>query len=368
MGQAGIKGNAGVPSGKSRRKDSATVARNTIPSFAQSDAIVQQQQQHVVGARADMLLMGGAAVGSSGERPAEFSSTSLPNLHSSKATAPLYPIVINYADKGVKTLLERKENVYVAVESMNWQPIPMTPSTDSFFAILQLPPGCHNYRFVVRNAEVVDRTQPLFSGKMAEAEAEAAQGPPPLSADKGAKQTTVTSGETEAQVRMQEQPRAPLDGRDANYILLNEALHQTGASEDDATLTAALGDGDWGQEEVMFEENRKFPPIMPLHLRYTPLNTPPTPFRCSPDGRMILLEDAGGEARPSPEHLPLPLSVTINHVYFQRRDDHAVMGMTTRYGNKCSTIVYYTSLNNTNNNNNTNTNMNPSSSSIPRPG
>lgn len=47
---------------------------------------------------------------------------------------------------------------------------------------------------------------------------------------------------------------------------------------------------------------------------------------------------------PSAEHLPLPLSVTINHVYFQRREDHVVAGVTTRYRDKFTTIKYYTHM------------------------
>uniref|UniRef100_A0A0A9XKH3 SNF1-related protein kinase regulatory subunit beta-2 n=1 Tax=Lygus hesperus TaxID=30085 RepID=A0A0A9XKH3_LYGHE len=149
---------------------------------------------------------------------------------------------------------------------------------------------------------------------------------------------------------------------------------------------------------------------MPVHLRYTPLNTPPTFFRADKPAYVsgvamnsmsnlnntpqctqplayctgpftdtlssnysnfyqdtsnnnINVNDTTTQTvlRPitefsnyndflyshtvdSADELPIPLSVTINHVYFQRREDHAVLGVTTRYCNKFTTVVYYTHL------------------------
>nr|CCM15750.1 hypothetical protein, conserved [Leishmania guyanensis] len=237
-----------------------------------------------------------------------------------------FPIVLRYQDQDVRALIEARKSVYVAVEAMSWQPLPMTPSTDSFYALLELPPGNHNYRFLVNGMEVVDSTQPLAPGTAS----------PNMPVPPQAPSLPVGLAVTQPLPK----PVAARDGKPANTIFLNDVLLTT--KEDDDIMDNGEG---WGQEPIMFEESRKYPPIVPLHLRYTPLNTPPTLVRCSRDGRMAVM-DTGGEhnSRVPPEHLPLPLSVTINHVYFQRREDHAVMGVTTRYCNKYTTVVYYSHL------------------------
>lgn len=245
------------------------------------------------------------------------------------APAATFPIVLRYQDQDVRTLIESRKPVYVAVEAMNWQPLAMTPSTDSFYALLELPAGNHNYRFLVNGTEAVDSSQPLapsFAASNLPVTPQYAPG------------ATLPCGVTASQPLPKAAPAR--DGKPANTIFLNDVLLTT--KEDDDIMDN--GDG-WGQEPIMFEESRKYPPIVPLHLRYTPLNTPPTLVRCSRDGRMAVM-DSGLEhnTRMPPEHLPLPLSVTINHVYFQRREDHAVMGVTTRYCNKFTTVVYYTHL------------------------
>ncbi|KAG5504364.1 hypothetical protein JKF63_04813 [Porcisia hertigi] len=238
-----------------------------------------------------------------------------------------FPIVLRYQDQDVRSLIESRNPVYVAVEAMNWQPLPMTPSTDSFYALLELPAGNHNYRFLVNGTEVVDSTQPLISGT-------ASSNLPVLPQTQQQQPTSV------AVTQPLPKPVPARDGKPANTIFLNDVLLTT--KEDDDIMDNGEG---WGQEAIMFEESRKYPPIVPLHLRYTPLNTPPTLVRCSRDGRMEVM-DTGVEhnSRLPPEHLPLPLSVTINHVYFQRREDHAVIGVTTRYCNKYTTVVYYSHL------------------------
>lgn len=319
--------NAG-PAG--RGKGETLQQRSALPSVAQSDAVVQSS-----------AYLSGCAPNAS------------PPPHSS--SAPAYPIVITFTDQSVKSLLEKKARVDVAVESLNWQRIPMTASTDTFYAIIDLPPGCHNYRFVVNNTtEVVDRSQPLAPRRHA-GEATPSPAPPPSTspastAMRERSSTSQTSNNTETLSLSAASPSPPADGKAANYILLSGDPHAGNeATRDRRAPPNGADDEGWGQDEIMFEETRKYPPLMPLHLRYTPLNTPPTPFRCSPDGKLVIIDESNeGMTRPSPEHLPLPLSVTMNHVYFQRREDHAVMGMTTRYGNKCSTLVYYTTLESSN--------------------
>ncbi|CAD2219159.1 5'-AMP-activated protein kinase, regulatory beta subunit [Angomonas deanei] len=232
-----------------------------------------------------------------------------------------YPIVFRYLDEDVKRLIEKKKSVSVCVEALGWKPHPMTASTSSFYALLELPPGNHNFRFLVDNAEVVDSTQPLAPSA-------------------NQRQVCPAAAAGVELVAPLPQPTPAADGKPANTMYLNDVLLTT--KEDDDIMDDGKG---WGQEEVKFDESRKYPPLVPLHLRYTPLNTPPTLVRCAPDGRLaVMADDQDFTRHMAAEHLPLPLSVTINHVYFQRREDHAVMGVTTRYCNKFTTVVYYTHL------------------------
>lgn len=267
-----------------------------------------------------------AVAGSGGDLQSNSSRNSFAKASPVSANVT-YPIVLRYMEQDVPSLLQRKQQVYVAVEANGWQPMPMTPSTDSFYALLELPAGSHNYRFIVNGNEVVDSTQPLAPREEGRAPTATATG-------------TVQQAAGVSTTIPMPKPLPPQDGKPANTIFLDEVLLAT--REDDDIMDNGQG---WGQEEVMFEESRKYPPMVPLHLRYTPLNTPPTLVRCARDGRLTVTDGADGEVeRVHPEHLPLPLSVTINHVYFQRREDHAVMGVTTRYCNKFTTVVYYTHL------------------------
>ncbi|KAH9593455.1 AMP-activated protein kinase [Trypanosoma melophagium] len=225
-----------------------------------------------------------------------------------------YPVVLRYTDKNAKTLLDRKKKIFVAVETLQWQPLQMTPSEDSFYTILELPQGTHHYRFIVDGKHIVDRSQPI------------ADAPQQQQCEKHINDTENTNSNNNNNNNSGELA--------VNVMELNDALLLTREDEE------IMNDGDgWGQEQIIFEESRKYPPLVPVHLRYTPLNTPPNAVRCTRDG----VVSAAGEVMP-PEHLPLPLNVTINHVYFQRREDHSVMGLTTRYCNKYTTVVYYAKM------------------------
>jgi hypothetical protein len=61
------------------------------------------------------------------------------------------------------------------------------------------------------------------------------------------------------------------------------------------------------------------------HLRYTPLNSSPQKryFGDAPAGAPTAYRPSG-----DPCVLPMPLHVTVNHVYFQRRDGYSLMGTT----------------------------------------
>lgn len=81
--------------------------------------------------------------------------------------------------------------------------------------------------------------------------------------------------------------------------------------------------GEYGQVEKIFIENKKTMPMLPPHLKYTPLNA--TPRRYPHD----------------PSLLPVPLHVTVNHAYFSEQNNVRMIGITQRYKEKFSTIVLY---------------------------
>jgi hypothetical protein len=244
------------------------------------------QQASTVGSRHGSVDPSGTLPGGLGES----SASAEPNP--AVVVSNLVPVVVRFLDPSrIKGLLESKPQVYLASEYSGWKPtIQMCPSEDSFYCIAQLPTGENRVRFIVNGEPFLDASQPTSS----------------------------------------------VNGVPANVVTASDVLllaHDEDAAADDGR--------DWGQEEFAFEETRKYPPMLPPHLRYTPLNTPPTQIRCARDGTMNI---AGQDSLLDPEHLPLPLSVTINHVYLQRRDDHTVLGMTTRYGSKFTTVVYYKSI------------------------
>lgn len=209
------------------------------------------------------------------------------------------PVVLRYRDpKEVPQLLvEGGANVNLLIRPANlgnsapvapWTTLKMTPSDDNFYVISNLAAGEHEYRFEIGGVPHVDASQ-------------AAQ--------------------------------RSIEGDLVHSIVVNPLLLTTGDDDD------IVDDGEgWNKEVPKWDETRKYPPQLPAHLRYTPLNTPPTQVRCV-DGE---LSNSG--ALLDSENLPLPLSVTINHVYFQRRVDHVVVGMTTRYNNKYTTVAYYKHL------------------------
>lgn len=204
---------------------------------------------------------------------------------------PKVPVVIRYRVGATKTTKALPVNtVEVLLENEGWKRYPLTPSADDFFTVVQLPTGVHGYKFIVNGAEVIDNRQPVRP------------------------------------------PTATLPS--ANVVTVSEAMLRT---RDDAEAADDDTDG-WGQVPVVFEETRKLPPVLPPHMRYTPLNTPPTQYRCDEDGHVSAVAN---DYALDPEHLPLPLSATINHVYFQRRDDHVVVGVTTRFRNKFTSVVLY---------------------------
>lgn len=219
------------------------------------------------------------------------SSPSQQQAAPAKAPEPvqrLLPVVIRYRGPDAKSRIANGEQLFVL--TANNGRFPMSKSDNDYFAIVEMPPGDNAYKFTV------DGTTAFCDPS---------------------------------------QPSLQRDSEVMNVVNVHEVLLQS--KDDDDTIDDASG---WGQERVVFEETRKYPPMLPPHLRYTPLNAPPTQMRVAPDGSM-LPSSPEHLNRLDAEHLPLPLSVTINHVYFQRREDHTITGITTRYRDKYTTVAYY---------------------------
>ena len=79
---------------------------------------------------------------------------------------------------------------------------------------------------------------------------------------------------------------------------------------------------DYGQEERVFVETKKTMPIVPPHLKYTPLNSSK---KYSHDTCL----------------LPVPLHVTVNHAYMKQAPDMQVFGITQRFQGKYSTLLFF---------------------------
>lgn len=92
------------------------------------------------------------------------------------------------------------------------------------------------------------------------------------------------------------------------------------------TLSTFSDDGaardEYGQMEKVFVENKKAPPLLPPHLRYTPLNS-------------------STKGNHDPSMLPTPLHVTVNHTYFAKSGNIVMTGITQRYRDKFSTVTFY---------------------------
>lgn len=228
---------------------------------------------------------------------------------------PNFPRTVERAKRpatGIPTLIRwqgQAQAVSVTGTFNNWDPRgdPLTKgaSEDEFVLVLHLEKGKHEFKFIVDGQVRIDHTQPTTA------------------TTEGVQNVIVVRSPEEA------------DALAANGGSNADADDAEGRDGSGSNLNAS--DVQWGREETVFEETRKFPPLCPPHLCFTPLNTPPQ-MRCFGDAP--LLPTTFGEDLT----LPLPLHVTVNHVYFQRRDRYFLMGVTTRFANKYSTVVFYKKL------------------------
>ncbi|KAG2386936.1 hypothetical protein C9374_001971 [Naegleria lovaniensis] len=102
----------------------------------------------------------------------------------------------------------------------------------------------------------------------------------------------------------------------------NDHKHEKGDTSPTKEGESKQYSNTYGYQEEIFPENKKNPPILPPHLRYTPLNS-------------------SKKFHHNPGLLPIPLHVTVNHAYFSERDNMNKVGVTQRYKDKFTTVVLY---------------------------
>eukprot|EP00762_Andalucia_godoyi_P003603 ANDGO_00686.mRNA.1 SNF1-related protein kinase regulatory subunit beta-2 len=175
------------------------------------------------------------------------------------------------------------KRVYLTGTFNGWaQRIPLSRSGDDFVAILTLAEGYHHYRYIVDDEWRVDPDQP-----------------------------TVVDG-----------------GVVNNYVDVEE-MSKVEKGKNSSKLGSNSEPEVFEQQHHRFEVSKKHPPLLPPHLRYTPLNCEPHPV--------------------DPVLLPMPQHVTLNHAYFSVVGDSAdvlALGVTHRYRHKFSTVVLYKPLSN----------------------
>lgn len=251
------------------------------------------------------------------------------------------------------------------------QKIPMNYNSEenSFIVILNVPVGKHEYKFVVDGEEKVDPQAPLASssdgdeGNNIITVQPASQHPEPdedpgssdnnssmSSMDDGSYSPTRGKGAHYLQQIMQQQQqqqamnRAPRKRAESagspqspNFLPpVSSPLTQQQQQQQQQPVkqpstqkrrlsrqpTDSIASDEYGQIEMVFVENKKSPPLLPPHLRYTPLNS-------------------STQTEYDPSILPVPLHVTVNHVYFASEDSVSMIGISQRYRDKFATIVMY---------------------------
>lgn len=200
----------------------------------------------------------------------------------------LLPFVIKWAGGGQK--------VAIAGTFNQWQQIPMVKSEKDFIAIVDLPEGEHEFKFLVDGEWKVSTDEPACENDM------------------GTKNNCIKIEDKD----FEEFENALLrDPNDKEKPVSNKVLHIKDRDEDKKD--------DFSQEIPEYQQSEKIrgPPVLPPHLLQVILNKD-TPISCEP----TLL--------PEPNH------VMLNHMYaLSIRDGMMVLSTSHRYRKKCVTTLIY---------------------------
>jgi len=245
------------------------------------------------------------------ESPGNKSKTPPPSFHTSPkvehgiAEEPLSPTSPDRgfrprAGTGVEAKPEEKQNnslptiikfqgtgkeVFVCGTFSEWKKIPMVKSQKDFVALIDLPVGDHQYKFMVDGDWIHDSNQPT------------------VNTEEGTKNNVIQIQQDDFDAFS----ALDMDSKSTNL------RHRRG------------GERAWGQEipNIHSFENKAGPPILPPHLLQVILNKD-TPLSCEP----TLL--------PEPNH------VMINHLYaLSIKDGVMVISSTQRYRKKYVTTLLY---------------------------
>jgi len=206
-------------------------------------------------------------------RPRALTETTEQNVSSSNRL----PTIIKYPGEG--------KEVYVCGTFSDWKKIPMVKSHKDFVALINLPVGEHQYKFMVDDQWMHDANQPTVNNEI------------------GTKNNVI---------KIQQDDFDAFSALDMDSKSTN-VRHKRGAERE------------FGQEipSVHSFENKAGPPVLPPHLLQVILNKD-TPLSCEP----TLL--------PEPNH------VMINHLYaLSIKDGVMVISSTQRYRKKYVTTLLY---------------------------
>jgi 5'-AMP-activated protein kinase regulatory beta subunit len=203
---------------------------------------------------------------------------SWPATAQSGAASRGYPTIFKYSGTG--------KDVYVCGSFNNWEKIRMVKSQKDFLALIDLPAGKHQYKFLVDDEWTHDPNNPSLSNEM------------------GSKNNYIT---------IQQDDFDAFTALDMDSKAANKGHRRYPESDE------------WAQDvpSLHMFENRSGPPILPPHLLQVILNKD-TPLSCEP----TLL--------PEPNH------VMINHLYaLSIKDGVMVLSSTQRYRKKYVTTLLY---------------------------
>lgn len=215
----------------------------------------------------------------------------------------MLPVVIKWTGGGT--------NVAIAGTFNQWQKIPMVKSEKDFVAIVDLPEGSHEYRFMVDGEWKVSKNDNTTN--TATNNNNAANN---NNNNKEKNNNVITISETD----FDEFETALLP--DPNDKSGEKKSHGSTGSKD---RSVGSEEDEFGQEIPEYQQTDKIrgPPVLPPHLLQVILNKD-TPISCEP----TLL--------PEPNH------VMLNHMYaLSIRDGMMVLSTSNRYKKKCVTTLIY---------------------------
>lgn len=174
------------------------------------------------------------------------------------------------------------KNVYVTGTFNGWKGrIPLNKSHDEFSTIVELPPGSHQYKFIIDDEWMYSPDQPTI--------------PDPY-------------------------------GAMNNYVEVLPIDVAYDIEADAQSIFSTSPPGVYGQEIPPTEYGAKPPPVLPPHLLQVVLNADPV-------------------SDDDPTLLPIPNHVMLNHLYaLSIKDGVMVLGVTHRFKKKYITTVLYRSV------------------------